>query len=848
MEKKNKSNFSIYLMLIIIFAVLSFVAGVVITLYMGEGGLSNLKDMTFTTDEILDLVETSMADPMFWKYTGGCFAVFMLLIFLSATRNYNNTPKTLTNKNYDVDSDKKGSARWLTSKEINKYFPRCAYDEVGKYKINGFVIQTIETGSRTFANYKDGVHCLIIGTTGSGKTIRFVIPTMQFLARSALRPSLVVTDPKGELYFSQSKLYQERGYEVLTLNLREPLKRSSCWNPCHIAYEEYQEGLKQKELIKFHSDNVDDYKGKLKLAESKSQFHEQWYEFNGYAFANLKSAMTEAERREGSMKSKAQESISDLVQTIYAESARKANDPFWTKSASSLVEGLLLAMLEDSEVPNLGITAERFNLGTISSTLSLRVDSLKSYFAIRDVSSNAKRKAQGPLGAPTGGTQESIISTAMADLSSFADPDIQYITCNNDIDFKDIGRKPTVVFLIIPDEKENRHIFASLFITQAYKQLVELASGDEGVNGACPHPVNFIIDEFANMPVIPGMENKITVARSRGISFMLIIQALSQLRAKYGPDVAEIIRSNCNLQVFLATNDNETAEYFSKICGEKTIKDINSSVAHDGKISESYSLTARALITPSELLTLPEGTSIAKLLRTQPARVKQTAFWKSKAYYKGEQVIETKWNPNLFVFDKDGFYDIVERNKSEVDYLIDEVNKYDIKDLIEERKKPVEEDEGDDTSNNRMDDTFDEFMAGVGVEETVNETTTEKEATIPEPEDDFMDLFGDLDTAEEQPVSEQTEETSAITEESQTEESPKVEEDDDFNFDDINFDFDSILNDISKEEEIAEVAEITNIAYKEEAEANGIKVDENEYAEDFDFFDDDLLNMNNREN
>ena len=152
-------------------------------------------------------------------------------------------PKNIADKNYDVNSDKKGSARWLTNKEIDKYFPRCSYQDVGKYKINGFVIQTIETGSRTFANYKDGVHCLIIGTTGSGKTIRFVIPTMQFLARSALRPSLIVTDPKGELYFNQSKLYQERGYEVLTLNLREPLKRSSCWNPCHIAYEEYQEGL-----------------------------------------------------------------------------------------------------------------------------------------------------------------------------------------------------------------------------------------------------------------------------------------------------------------------------------------------------------------------------------------------------------------------------------------------------------------------------------------------------------------------------------------------------------------------------------------------------------------------------
>ena len=803
MKEKKKKSFSHYLMILIIIALLCIVGGTLVAMYL------EMQTIEFSEEAIKIAVNSES----YWTYVGACAAVIGGIIVLFFTKTDNLTPRQITNPKYDVDSDKKGSARWLTEKEINTYFPRCAYDEVGKYKINGFVIQTIESGNRTFANYKDKVHCLILGTTGSGKTIRFVIPTMQFLARSALRPSLVVTDPKGELYQTQSKLYQERGYEVLTLNLREPLKKSSCWNPCYIAYQEYQEGLKQKDLIKFHSDKLEDYKGKLQMAEDKSQFHEQWYEFNGYAFANLKSAMTEAERREGSMKSKAQESITDLVQTIYAESARKATDPFWTKSASNLVEGLLLAMLEDSEIPNLGITAERFNLGTVSSTLSLRVDQLKSYFAIRDVSSNAKRKAQGPLGAPTGGTQESIIATAMADLSSFADPDIQYITCNNDINFKDIGRKATVVFLIIPDEKENRHIFASLFITQAYKQLVELASGSEGVGGSCPHPINFIIDEFANMPVIPGMDNKITVARSRGISFMLIIQALSQLRAKYGPDVAEIIKSNCNLQVFLATNDNETAEYFSKICGEKTIKENNVSIdQRTGNQNMSYSLSARALIKPEELLTMPEGVSIAKLLRTQPAKVKQTEYWKSKSYYKGEQIIETKWNPNLFVFDKDGFYDIVNRNRSEVDYLLNDINDYDLKTLIDSRKRKDEDDEDDGNDEDVMMET---------VEEQKRETT----------KDDFDDIFA-TDTKDEVKNNVFADEEQVVSNETVAEHVDTVttndnDINDDFDFNDL--DFDAIIN--GQHEEIATTAEVSNVAYEAAAKEANLPPNEDAYDE-----------------
>ena len=805
MKEKKKKGFGFYFISLIFILIIAAVGGAFLVFFMN--GDSTSKEIS------LEVLIDSVKDKNFFMYAGGIAGVILLLIFMSATKDMGKTPKLLTDPKYDVESDKKGSARWLTDKEINQYFPRSSFDEVGKQKVNGFVIQTIDVGNRTFANYKGGVHCLILGTTGSGKTIRFVIPTMQFLARSALKPSIVVTDPKGELYNTQSKLYQERGYEVLTLNLREPLKRSSCWNPCHIAYEEYQEGLRQKELIKFHSDKIDDYKGKLQMAESKSLFHEQWYEFNGYAFANLKSAMTEAERKEGSMKSKAQESIADLVQTLYAESAKKANDPFWTKSASNLVEGLLLAMLEDSEIPELGITAERFNLGTVSSTLSLRMDQLKSYFAIRDISSNAKRKAQGPMSAPTGGTQESIVSTAMADLGSFADPDIQYITCNNDIDFKDVGRKPTVVFLIIPDEKENRHIFASLFITQAYKSLVELASGDEGVNGSCPHPVNFIIDEFANMPVIPDMDNKITVARSRGISFMLIIQALSQLRAKYGPDVAEIIKSNCNLQVFLATNDNETAEYFSKICGQKTIKDVNASMSQDGKMTESYSLSARALISPEELLTLPEGVSIAKLLRTQPARVKQTAFWQSKAYYKGAQVIETQWNPNLFVFDKDGFYDIVNRNKSEVDYLINEITQYDVKTLIEERKQ--KNDEGSSKSTN-------EFASFQETKETPKETTSSSN------DEEWNFLFDDKKDSGAENLNSDTADAN--------------KEQKEFSFDDIDFNFDDILNDVKNEDSIAETSTMTDVAYTETIKETGGQIDANAYSEDFATMNEEVFN------
>lgn len=694
MNKKNKKGFGRWLKIFGILVALSIAIGFIIPAFVEiPSELNFMSSVMDLGDDTLNMGASLSVATL--------FIILMIWLFAATKESETGTPRQMTNGDYNVNSDQKGSARWLTDKEIDQLFPKCSYDDAYKYEINGFVVQTKRIGSKTYANYKSGYHCLIIGSTGSGKTIRFVVPTMQLLGRSKTHPSIVVTDPKGELYASQTKLYKANGYEIVSINLREPLKKSSCWNPCYMAYCEYQEALEQKSLIKRHTDKVDAHP-RLHLAGDKSKFKEVWYEFSGYAFSNMKDAMIEAERKANSLKAKSQESISDLVDTVYAESQRKANDPYWVKSGKSMVQGLLLAMLEDSEIKDLGITPQRFNLGTISSILSLRVDLLKSYFNIRDSSSNAKRIASSAINAPESGTRESIISTALADLTPFADPDIQYITCNNDIDFKDIGRKPTVVFLIIPDEKENRHVFASLFITQAYKALVELASGPEGKKGACPHPVDFIIDEFANMPVIPGMDNKITVARSRGISFMLIIQALSQLNAKYTADVAKIISSNCNMQVFLASNDNETAEYFSKICGEKTTREKNVSITAEGKESYSYSLNSRALIKPEELLTLKAGTSIVKLLREQPAKLNQVEFWKDPSYIMGEQKAEVKWNPNIFSFDVDGYYDIALRCQNDAMYKINHLDSYGLlKDTNDDEAttSKTDEDEGDDDTS-----------------------------------------------------------------------------------------------------------------------------------------------------
>ncbi len=70
-------------------------------------------------------------------------------------------------------------------------------------------------------------HTMIYGTTGSGKTRGFVKP---FILQTARRKeSMVLVDPKGEIYESMSAFLKEQGYEVRMFNLLD-MANSDAWN------------------------------------------------------------------------------------------------------------------------------------------------------------------------------------------------------------------------------------------------------------------------------------------------------------------------------------------------------------------------------------------------------------------------------------------------------------------------------------------------------------------------------------------------------------------------------------------------------------------------------------------
>ena len=225
--------------------------------------------------------------------------------------------------------------------------------------------------------------------------------------------------------------------------------------------------------------------------------------------------------------------------------------------------------------------------------------------------------------------------------------------------------QPTVLFIKVPDEKESRHCIATICISQLYKKLVEIAS--ESPNLELPRYVYFMLDEFANLPKIEKMDNIITVARSRKIFFELVIQSYSQLDSKYGHEVAETIRSNCNIQIYIGTDDQKTKEEFSKMCGEQSLELESTTESKSDKKDQGKSTTTskqvvtRPLIGPYELGQLPQGTCIVKIFQSNPIKVPFTPYYKIPEI--DSSVLEDEYAPSQ-PFDEEAiFYDVKNRNK-----------------------------------------------------------------------------------------------------------------------------------------------------------------------------------------
>lgn len=573
--------------------------------------------------------------------------------------------------------DQHYNARFIGEDELatNPKFMPCTFKDLPKLKKTGTFISSLYKNGQLRVNMYPEMHELIVGTTGSGKTTFALEPAIRCYAHTAEKPCMVITDPKGELYNNHGAILKKEGYRIITLDLRNPYS-SSRWNPMDNAFMQYQRAHNLEKEVKVFQDV---HPKQTNYRVISQNYGKEWYGFNGIAYPTKQQLQVELQSLSQTLINEAENELREVASAVLPIESK--NDPSWEQGAQDFVYGIMLAMLEDSLNPELGMTRDKFNFYNVAKICTTRdsnpdnmMGTLKDYIEGRDVLSKVKPLASTVVNnAPN--TTRSFLGVMQPKIAIFQDMGICYATSKSDISFDDFVNQPTVLFIKVPDEKESRHCIATMCISQIYKKLIDIASSCPGLK--LQRPVYFLLDEFANLPKIQKFESMITVSRSRRIFFHIVIQSYSQLDNKYSKESADTIRGNCNIQMFIGTEDQKTREEFSKTCGDITLKVENKSVNRsekkdsDTSSTTSTQIVTRPLIEPYELGQLPYDVNIVKIFG-QPAIKTHMSQWFKVPVFSKEKM-QDEYVPAQYFNENEIRYDIVARNKK----IIKKTNPFD---------------------------------------------------------------------------------------------------------------------------------------------------------------------------
>lgn len=490
----------------------------------------------------------------------GCFCVFVNI------RQGYRMRASFSSEGFNLNQ--KGCARWTTTKEIRKQY-RSILDRDKPFPgYGGTIVSRI--GKNLYID-PDLTNNLCIGITRSGKGEMYVIPSIDVYSRAEKKTSMVVLDPKTELYKTSKKTLEERGYEVYLLSLVDP-EHSMGFNPLDQVISLYADG--------------------------------------DYANAEL------------------------LVQTfcysIFNPNKPINGDTFWQDSPTSLLSALVIAVIEDVfewiKVEN--ATGEekekhiqKINMFSIINLFGELVSQtnpdnpyitgLDMFFQMRPALDRAKIKFFGVEVAGSR-TKASIYSSMLMKLTIFTYENFAKMTAESTMNLEDIGfgDKPIAVFIEMPDYDKSAHFLGSVFIRQLYFVLARKATRQQ--NGRCKNRVKIIADEFGNMPAIEAMENIITVCLGRNISFDLYIQAYAQLNKLYGEN-AKTIAGNCGNTIYILSDDDETTKKFSTNLGSETIIDMQRNGSRlSGNKTIMESTAEKPLLNMNQLEELKPGECVIK--------------------------------------------------------------------------------------------------------------------------------------------------------------------------------------------------------------------------------------------
>lgn len=201
-----------------------------------------------------------------------------------------------------------------------------------------------------------------------------------------------------------------------------------------------------------------------------------------------------------------------------------------------------------------------------------------------------------------GRTLSSIVATLSAKMAVFSLESMRKLTYHDEIDILKLATGKVAVFMLLPDDNKVYNFLAGTLYTQMFQQLYDYA--DNVCHGPLPKHVRFYMDEFSNIALPDDYHKILSTSRSRNISFVIVLQDISQIEALY-KDTYKTIIADCAFKLFLGSNSIDLTKKVAEVIGKETVTvySYNRTYGMRGQTTKNEQLTGRELLTADELMT-----------------------------------------------------------------------------------------------------------------------------------------------------------------------------------------------------------------------------------------------------
>ena len=346
------------------------------------------------------------------------------------------------------------------------------------------------------------------------------------------------------------------------------------------------------------------------------------------------------EVRRGTQEVRDVQNIADIL--VDPEGALERRN-HWEKTSHSLLVGAILHVLYAEQDKTLARVATFLSDPQRSFVATLRVMMTTNHLGTKEapqvhpVVASAARE----LLNKSENERSGVLSTAMSFLGLYRDPTVAAVTSASDWRIADLveAAHPVSLYLVVPPSDISRtKPLVRLILNQIGRRLTEELYAEHG-SGALStrrHKLLLMLDEFPALGRLDFFETSLAFLAGYGVRAFLIAQSLNQIEKAYGEHNA--ILDNCHVRIAFATNDERTAKRISDALGTATEQRAMRNYAGHrlapwlAHVMVSRQETARALLTPGEVMQLPPSDELVLVSGAPPIRASKLRYYEDRAF------------------------------------------------------------------------------------------------------------------------------------------------------------------------------------------------------------------------